>query len=77
MTDTYPDKFRMAKIYKVDVITQEVELLISVYSSKEFQTKDFKCHIACDLHPRVSFSGKYLCFDSPRTGKRGLYVMAL
>ncbi len=77
VTDTYPDKFRMAKIYKVDVITQEVELLISVYSSKEFQTKDFKCHIACDLHPRVSFSGKYLCFDSPRTGKRGLYVMAL
>lgn len=77
VTDIYPDKFRMAKIYKVDVVTQEVKLLTSVYSPKEFQTKDFKCHIACDLHPRVSSSGKYLCFDSPRTGKRGLYVMSL
>lgn len=77
VTDTYPDKYRMAKIYKVDVITQEVELLVSVYSPKKFQTKDFKCHIACDLHPRVSPSGKYICFDSPRTGERGLYIMPI
>lgn len=77
VTDTYPDKHRMAKIYKVDVITQKVELLVSVYSPKVFQTKDFKCHIACDLHPRVSPSGKYICFDSPRTGKRGLYIMPI
>lgn len=75
VTDTYPDRYRMAKIYKADVEAQEAELLVSVYSPKKFQTKDFKCHIACDLHPRVSASGKYLCFDSPRTGKRGLYVM--
>ena len=77
VTDTYPDKYRMAKVYKVDVITQKVELLVSVYSPKKFQTKDFKCHIACDLHPRVSPSGKYICFDSPRTGKRGLYIMPI
>lgn len=77
VTDTYPDKYRMAKIYKADIDTQKVELLVSVYSPKKFQTKDFKCHIACDLHPRVSPSGKYVCFDSPRTGKRGLYVMPL
>ncbi len=77
VTDTYPDKYRMAKIYKVNVETQNVELLVNVYSPKKFQTKNFKCHIACDLHPRVSPSGKYICFDSPRTGKRGLYVMPL
>ena len=77
VTDTYPDKHRMAKIYKANIETQATELLLSVYSPKKFQTKDFKCHIACDLHPRVSPSGKYLCFDSPRTGKRGLYVMGL
>lgn len=77
VTDTYPDKYRMAKIYKADIDTQKVKLLVSVYSPKNFQTKDFKCHIACDLHPRVSLSGKYVCFDSPRTGKRGLYVMSL
>lgn len=77
VTDTYPDKYRMAKIYKTDIETGNVELLVSVYSPKKFQTKDFKCHIACDLHPRVSPSGKYICFDSPRTGKRGLYVMTM
>ena len=77
VTDTYPDKYRMAKIYRADIETQQTELLVSVYSPKRFQTKDFKCHIACDLHPRVSPSGRYLCFDSPRTGKRGLYVMNL
>lgn len=77
VTDTYPDKYRMAKIYRADIETQQTELLVSVYSPKRFQTKDFKCHIACDLHPRVSTSGRYLCFDSPRTGKRGLYVVSL
>lgn len=77
VADTYPDKYRMAKIYKADINTQSADLLLSIYSPKEFQTKDFKCHIACDLHPRVSPSGKYLCFDSPRTGKRGLYIMPL
>lgn len=77
VTDTYPDKYRMAKIFKVNMEKQSVKLLVSVYSPKQFQTKNFKCHIACDLHPRVSPSGKYLCFDSPRTGKRGLYIMPL
>lgn len=77
VTDTYPDKYRMAKLYKVDISTSEVTLLASLYSPKQFQTKDFHCHIACDLHPRVSPSGKYVCFDSPRTGKRALYVMKL
>ena len=59
VADTYPDKYRMAKIYKADINTQSADLLLSIYSPKEFQTKDFKCHIACDLHPRVSPSGKY------------------
>lgn len=77
VTDTYPDKNRMAKIYKVDIKTSDVELLVNVYSPKKFQTKHFKCHIACDLHPRVSPSGKYVSFDSPRTGKRALYIMNL
>ena len=75
VTDTYPDRRRMTKLYQVDIQTSEVNLLAKVYSPKSFQTQDFKCHIACDLHPRVSPSGKYVCFDSPRTGKRGLYVM--
>lgn len=77
VTDTYPDKWRMAKLYRTDIDNEKTELIASVYSPKEFQTKDFHCHIACDLHPRVIGNGKYVCFDSPRTGKRGIYVMKL
>ena len=77
VTDTYPDKFRMAKLFVADITSNTSRLIASIYSPKKFQTKDFHCHIACDLHPRVLANGKYVCFDSPRTGKRGLYVMAL
>lgn len=77
VTDTYPDKWRMAKLYRTDIGNEKTELIASVYSPKKFQTKDFHCHIACDLHPRVIGNGKYVCFDSPRTGKRGIYVMKL
>lgn len=77
VTDTYPDRFRMAKLYAVDIKNEQVNLLCSIYSPKKFQTKTYYKHIACDLHPRVSKNGRYLCFDSPRTGRRGLYVMKI
>lgn len=79
ITDTYPDKRRMAKLYRVNIPSQTVELIANTYSPKEFQS--FRTtetgHIACDLHPRVSSSSKYVCFDCPSTGKRGLYIMSL
>jgi len=75
VTDTYPDRRRMARLYRVKCISGEVELLAKTYSPKEFQTRDIHCHIACDLHPRMSHSEKVICFDSPRTGKRSIYLM--
>ncbi|MDE6860123.1 MAG: hypothetical protein K2J65_06905 [Duncaniella sp.] len=77
VSDTYPDRRRMAHLYKTDITTDKTTLIASVFSPKDFQTKDFHCHIACDLHPRVSPSGQYVSFDSPRTGKRGLYIMKI
>ena len=77
VTDTYPDKYRMAYIYKVDIATDKTDLLASVYSPKMFQSSPKKGHIACDLHPRVSHDGRFVFFDSCRTGKRGIYVMKL
>lgn len=77
ITDTYPDRRRIARLYLSEITKQQIRLIGKVYSPKEFQTKDFKCHIACDLHPRMSPSGRFLCFDSPRTGKRGIYVMKI
>lgn len=77
ITDTYPDKRRMAKLYFVDVLKDTSKLIASVYSPEKFQTKDFKCHIACDLHPRVSPSGRYVCFDTPTSGVRSLAIMKI
>lgn len=77
ITDTYPDKRRMAKLYRVNVFDRSTELLASVYSPKKYQSSPRKGHIACDLHPRVSRDGRYVLFDSCRTGKRGIHVMKL
>jgi Tol biopolymer transport system component len=77
VTDTYPDKYRMAKLYKVQIENDEVQLLASLHSPKKFQTRDFQKHISCDLHPRVSPGGKYVSFDSIRYNYRSLCVMKL
>lgn len=77
VSDTYPDKWRMAKLLKVDTISNQKQLLASVYSPKKFQSSPIKGHVACDLHPIVSYDGKYVCFDTVQTGKRALAVMAL
>ncbi len=77
VTDTYPDKRRMAKLYLVDIPRNVVTVIANTYSPKEFQSRSEVGHVACDLHPTVSASGEYVCFDSPRTGRRGLYIMKL
>ncbi|MCI8485302.1 MAG: hypothetical protein HFH41_13340 [Lachnospiraceae bacterium] len=77
VTDTYPDKRRYAKIYLVNIKTDEIKLLVDVKSPKKFQTRDPRFNIACDLHPRVSPCGNILCFDSVHTGKRSLCTMQL
>lgn len=75
ITDTYPDKYRTAKIYKVNSITNDVSIVASVYSPKKYQSKLPYNHIACDLHPRVSPTGRYVCFDTVYTGIRSLAIM--
>jgi hypothetical protein len=76
ITDTYPDKYRMARIFKVDSRTNEVELLIKVNSLKKYQSIP-GAHWACDLHPRVNRSGTKICFDSVFSGERALCIMEI
>lgn len=77
ITDTYPDKWRQTQLYKVDMVKNDVQKILSVNSPKKFQCKTVYNYIDCDLHPRVSPSGNYVCCDTVLTGKRGLLIMNL
>ena len=77
VTDTYPDKRRHAKLYLCDIKKGTSELIADLKSPKKFQSPDVYTHWACDLHPRVSPSGKYVCFDSVHSEERSLCIMKI
>lgn len=77
VVDTYPDKYRHAKIYKVNINTDDVKLLVDVKSPKKFASPTIYKHWRCDLHPRCSADGKWLSFDSVFTGERSLCIINL
>lgn len=68
ITDTYPDRARIAKIYLIN--DEEYKVLAQVYAPFKYDNET-----RCDLHPRWSRDGKKICFDSVFEGKRGLYVV--
>lgn len=77
VVDTYPDKYRHCKLWKVSVKTDEVTLLADVKSLKQYVNPDDNHNWKCDLHPRVSADGTLVSFDSTHTGKRSLCVMKI
>lgn len=76
ITDTYPDRRRMAKLYMVDLLENRKEMIASLYHPKRFRSELYS-HICCDLHPCASVDGRFVCFDSVFTGKRSICVMAI
>lgn len=76
ITDTYPDKFRMAHLYKVEMDGDSAKLIASLNSPKKYQSIDGS-HWACDLHPRMNHAGNFVCFDSVHTGTRALCFMKI
>ena len=77
ITDTYPDKRRHAKLYLCNMVDGTSKVIADLKSPKKFQSPDVYRHWACDLHPRVSPSGKYVCFDSVHLEERSLCVMKI
>ena len=75
LVDTYPDKWRHVKLYKVNRKTDEVILLADAKSPKKFVSPSEHKHWKCDLHPRSSAEGKWISFDSVHTGVRSLCIM--
>lgn len=70
VTDTYPNRKRLASIYLCCEDVAEPERVARVFApfSYDFDTR-------CDLHPRWDRRGEKICFDSVHEGKRGLYMV--
>lgn len=77
VTDTYPDKRRHAKLYLCSTNGASSKIIADLKSPKKYQSPTLYKHWACDLHPRVSPSGKYVCFDSVHSGERSLCIMKI
>jgi hypothetical protein len=72
VTDTYPDKYRIQRLYLFDVHNEKgIELM---RLKIPFQ---FRYERRCDFHPRWSPDGKKICFDSAHPGVRCLCILSV
>jgi len=69
ITDTYPDKYGEQSLLLYDFKSHDLTVL-----DKEFSPVKFVGETRCDLHPRVSPSGKYISIDYIINGKRAIKV---
>ena len=72
ITDTYPNRKRIASVYLCTEDDNRSRRIARVYSPFKY---DNDCR--CDLHPRWNHKGDKICIDSVHEGKRGLYVIKL
>lgn len=73
VTDTYPDRARVAEIKLMDGKDEkktDVKVIARVFAPFKYDNDT-----RCDLHPRWSRSGDKVCFDSVFDGHRGLYTV--
>lgn len=68
LTDSYPDRARMQHLVAVHLKSGKVIKLGEFFHGLEFYEQG-----RCDLHPRFSFDGSKVFFDSVYSGKRRLY----
>ena len=72
ITDTYPNRKRIASVYLCTEEDNRSRRIARVFSPFKY---DNDCR--CDLHPRWNREGNKICIDSVHEGKRGLYVINL
>lgn len=70
ITDTYPDKARMQHLIAVNLKTREKKSLGSFFHGFRYDGET-----RCDLHPRLSYDGQYVFFDTVYSGRRSLCWM--
>ena len=71
-TDTYPNRNRIQKLYRVDILNNTCETIASFYSPMKYRGVE-----RVDLHPRVSACKKYLTVDTSYLNKRSQIVFTL
>ena len=73
VTDTYPDRARVAEIKLMDGTDEkkaDVKVIARVFAPFKYDNDT-----RCDLHPRWNHKGDTICFDSVFEGHRVLYVV--
>lgn len=70
LTDTYPDRSRMASVYIAN--QNKMETVARVHAPFKYDNE-----VRCDLHPRWNRDGTKISFDSVFEGKRRLYIVDL
>ena len=72
VTDSYPNRKRMAFVYLCKEEQKQPVRIAKVYSPFRY---DNDCR--CDLHPRWNREGTKICIDSVHDGRRGLYIIPI
>lgn len=72
VTDSYPDRARVASINLMDGDEKKKE---NTTIARVFAPFKYDNDTRCDLHPRWNHVGDKICFDSIFEGHRGLYVV--
>lgn len=72
VTDSYPDRARVASINLMDGDETKKE---NTTIARVFAPFKYDNDTRCDLHPRWNHAGDKICFDSIFEGHRGLYVV--
>ena len=72
VTDSYPDRARVASINLMDGNERKKE---NTTIARVFAPFKYDNDTRCDLHPRWNHAGNKICFDSVYEGHRGLYVV--
>lgn len=74
VTDTYPNRTRIAEVKIMDGNEKNNHIKII---AKVFAPFKYDNDTRCDLHPRWNRKGDEICFDSVFEGKRGLYSIKI
>lgn len=68
ISDTYPDLYGYQNLYLGSVAKKNMKAFLKIKHPPKFRGA-----MRCDLHPRFSFCGRYIYFDSVHAGVRSLY----